>query len=56
MTRKEFVRLVKKGTMNLLWHNAETNERTAIAPLTGMIVTLRPDLPGLPVKMETEKE
>ena len=48
MTRTEFVRLVKKGTLTLLFHNAETNVVKAAAK-NGTIITLRPDLPGLPV-------
>jgi hypothetical protein len=55
MTRAEFARLVKRGVLNLLWHNAETNEVEAVAPRTGMRVRLRPDLPGLPVTAELEK-
>lgn len=49
MRRAEFQRLVKKGVLTLLHHNAETGVVTAAAGLTRMQVTLRPDLPGLPV-------
>ena len=48
MTRAEFVRLVKRGTLTLLFHNAETNVVSASAS-TGAAITMRPDLPGLPV-------
>lgn len=50
MRKVEFVRLVQRGTLTLVWHNAETGVVTATAGRTGVTVTMRPDLPGLPVK------
>ena len=44
MTRKEFQRLVKKGTLTLLFHNAETGAVKAAAGRTGVIIHLRPDI------------
>lgn len=48
MTRAEFRRLVKRGVLTLVFHNAETGVVTA-ATTRGYKITLRPDLPGLPV-------
>lgn len=47
MIKNEFIRLVNKGSLILLHHNAETGVVSAIAPLTGMTITMRPDLTGL---------
>ena len=44
MTRAEFARLVKRRTLTVLFHNAETNVVTAVCADTKMTITLRPDL------------
>lgn len=49
MTKAEFVRLVNEKILTLLFHNAETGVVSASC-VTGVVVTMRPDLPGIPIR------
>lgn len=49
MRRAEFKRLKEAGQLTILFHNAETGVVTGVIRATRVQVTLRPDLPGLPV-------
>lgn len=49
MTRDEFWRLVERNVLNLVNHDEDTGVATATSR-RGNTVTLRPDLPGLPVQ------